>query len=167
MHRQEEGRPELLVDHLDRRRAAAGQGHERRRVLQHQGHDPAVRPERGDDEGPRDLRQDRHVRTPGRAQHGRRWHARPVHDRPLRALDGLGRHRDAGTRHLCPGQDRRDDHAGLEAGPRPLDWEARQLRRDDLPQCRRRRELRAVRVVRWLVWRGQRGRPEGAAGRRL
>ncbi len=43
VHRQEEGRPELLVDHLDRRRPAPGQGHERRRVLRHLEHEPAVR----------------------------------------------------------------------------------------------------------------------------
>ena len=53
VHREEEGRPELLVDHLGRGRAAPEPGHEPGRVLRHQGHDPAVRPERGDDQGPR------------------------------------------------------------------------------------------------------------------
>ena len=37
----------------------------------------------------------------------------------------------------------------------------------DLPEGGRRRELRAVRIVRWLVGRDQRGRTKGAAGRRL
>ena len=51
------------------------------------------------------------LRPARRAQHGRRRHPRPVHDRSLRAVDGLGRHRDPGPGHLRPGQDRRDDHA--------------------------------------------------------
>ena len=69
--------------------------------------------------------------------------------------------------HLRAGQDRRDDHAGLEGSPRPRDRQARALRRDDLPERRRRRQLRPVRLVRRLVGRGQRGRPEGEPGRRL
>ena len=44
------------------------QGHQPGRVLRHHGHDPAVRSERGDDQGPRDLRQDGRVRPAGRAQ---------------------------------------------------------------------------------------------------
>ena len=100
-------------------------GTERGRVLRHDQHEPAVRPERGHDQGPRDVRQDGQIRSARRAQHGRRRHARPVHDRSLRPDDGLGRHRHAGPRHLRPGQDRRDDHARLEAGPRPRDRQAR------------------------------------------
>ena len=125
VHRQEEGRPELLVDHLDRRRPAPGQGHQRRRVLRHVEHEPAVRPQRGDDQGARDVREDGDVRPARRAQHGRRRHPRPVHDRALRPVDGLGRHRHPDARHVRPGQDRRDDHAGLEGGPRPLHRQAR------------------------------------------
>ena len=125
VHREEEGRPELLVDHLDRRRPAPGQGHQRRRVLRHVEHEPAVRTQRGHDQGARDVREDGDVRPAGRAQHGRRRHPRPVHDRALRPVDGLGRHRDPDARHVRPGQDRRDDHAGLEAGPRPLHRQAR------------------------------------------
>ena len=63
--------------------------------------------ERRDDPRPPDLRQDGDRRTARRAEHGRRRLARPVHDRSLRADDGLGRHRDAGPGHLRPGQDRR------------------------------------------------------------
>ena len=140
-------------------RPAPGQGHGRGRVLRHDQHEPAVRPERGHDPGPRDLQEDRRLRPARRAQHGRRRHPRPVHDRPLRPDDGLGRHRHPGPRHLRPGQDRRDDHARLEAGPRPRDRQARPVRRDDLPECGRRRELRAVRLVRRLVGRGQRRPP--------
>ena len=40
-------------------------------------------------------------------------------------IDGLGRHRDPDARHVRPGQDRRDDHAGLDAGPRPRHRQAR------------------------------------------
>ena len=72
VHRQEEGRPELLVDHLRRRRPAPEQGHGRRRVLRHLEHEPALRPERGDDPRPPDLRQDGPVRPARRAEHGRR-----------------------------------------------------------------------------------------------
>ena len=56
-----------------------------------------------------------------------------------------------------PGQGRRDDHPGLEGGPRPGDRQARPVRRDDLPERGRRRQLRAVRLVRRLVRRDQRG----------
>ena len=61
--------------------------------------------------------------------------------------------------HLRPGQDRRDDHAGLDAGPRPRHRHARAVRRDHLPERGRRRELRPVRLVRRLVGRGQRRVP--------
>ena len=74
VHRQEEGRPELLVDHLAGGRPAPGQGHQRGRVLRHDRHEPAVRQERGHDPRPPDLRQDGPVRPAGRAEHGRRWH---------------------------------------------------------------------------------------------
>ena len=47
---------------------------------------------------------------------------------------------------------------GLEAGPRSRHRQARAVRRDHLPERGRRRELRPVRVVRWLVRRRQRGR---------
>ena len=40
VHREEEGRPELLVDHLRRRRAPPEQGHQRRRVLRHHHMEP-------------------------------------------------------------------------------------------------------------------------------
>ncbi len=65
------------------------------------------------------------------------------------------------------GQDRRDDHPRLEGSPRSRHRQARAVRRDDLPQGRRWRQLRPVRIVRRLVRRGQRGRPEAATGRRL
>ena len=73
VHRQEEGRPELLVDHLDRRPACS------RARAPNEGaffdtieHEPAVRPERGDDQGPRDVHEDGDVRPARRAEHGRR-----------------------------------------------------------------------------------------------
>ena len=48
-----------------------------------------------------------------------------------------------------------------------VDRQARRVRRDDLPERGRRRELRAVRLVRRLVGRDQRRqRPEGQPGRR-
>ena len=60
-------------------------GTEPGRVLRHRRHEPAVRPERGHDQGPRDLQaKTDDVRPARRAQHGRRRHARPVHDRSLR-----------------------------------------------------------------------------------
>ena len=58
------------------------------------------------------------------------------------------------------GQDRRDHHARLEGGPRSRDRQARALRRDHLPARGRRRELRAVRLVRRLVRRHQRVRTD-------
>ena len=42
------------------------------------------------------------VRPAGRAEHGRRRHPRPVHDRSLRPVDGLGRHRHADARAPTP-----------------------------------------------------------------
>ena len=123
------GAAELLVDHLDRSRSAPEQGDQRGRVLRYDRHDPAVRTERGHDQGARHVRQDGHRRSARRAEHGCRWDARSVHHRPVRAVNGLGRHRDADSRHLCAGQDRRHDHAGLEADPRPLDGQARCVRR--------------------------------------
>ena len=62
VHRQEEGRPELLVDHLGRGRPAPEPGHQSGCVLRHQGHDAAVRHERGDDQGPRPVQVDDHRR---------------------------------------------------------------------------------------------------------
>ena len=47
-----------IISH--RRRPAPEQGHEPGRVLRHDQHEPAVRPERRDDPRPADLRQDRH-----------------------------------------------------------------------------------------------------------
>ena len=55
VHRQEEGRPELLVDHLDRGRPAPGQGHQRGRVLRHRRPDAALRRQRGHGQGTRDV----------------------------------------------------------------------------------------------------------------
>ena len=69
--------------------------------------------------------------------------------------------------HVRPGQDRRDDHARLDAGPRPRHRQARRVRRDHLPERRRRRQLRPVRLVRRLVGRDQRGIAGGQPGRRV
>ena len=60
------------------------QGTEPGRVLRHQGHDPAVRPERGDDQGPRPVQGDDHGRPARRAEHGRRRH-RAACSRPAAA----------------------------------------------------------------------------------
>ena len=70
------------------------------------------------------------VRPARRDQPRRRRHARPVHDRSLRADDGLGRHRHAGPRpgHVHgPGQGRRGDQPGWNRGARPRERQARAL----------------------------------------
>ena len=66
-----------------------------------------------------------------------------------------------------PGQGRRGDHAGLEGNPRPRERQARAVRRHDLPERGRRRELRPVRLVRWLVRRDQRRGRRHEEGRGL
>ena len=77
--------------------------------------------------------------------------ARPVHDRALRPDDGLGRHRHPGPGTYA------QDKTGATITPgwkQVLDRATGKLvavRRDDLPERRRRRELRAVRLVRRLV----------------
>ena len=83
--------------------------------------------------------------------------ARPVHDRALRPDDGLGRHRDPDARARTPRT--RPARRSRRAGSRSSTASTGKLvavRRDHLPERRRRRELRPVRLVRRLVRRGQR-----------
>ena len=56
--------PELLVDHLDRRGTAPGEGHHEGRVLQHRGYGSAVR-QRGLRQRARDVQEHDQIRAAG------------------------------------------------------------------------------------------------------
>ena len=91
----------------------------------------------------RSLQRDHQIRPAERDQPRRRRHPQPVHLRPVRAVDRLGRHRLAGHRQgEVEGhrQGRRDDHAGLEDGARPRIRQTRRLHGRPLPLRHGRRQ---------------------------
>ena len=165
LHRQEAQRAELLVRHRRRRLDDPVEGHQPGHLLQHQGHDAAGQ-QRGLPQGARLPLGVDQVRPAGRAQPRRRRHPPAVRLRPLRAQPRLGRRRHASrstpSSPRCMGKWGAAIMPGskevLELGHR----QARRLHAEDLPACHRRRQPCAVRGLRRLGRRHQRGgRPEG------